>query len=705
MNQHCVKVLTLIVLTFLPQFCACAQNAGTSSLHEAATKGDIARVTKLLDSGAQVDAIDHGKTALHVAAAAGHDEIVKLLLDRGANVNAKDSDGHTPLEVMQEAAKRLWDSGQPITPSLMKVAELLAARGGELGGRKPRDTMLHRYAIGYSKEQAENAIKQGANVNGRDEDGRTPLHQAAFAGTIDRIELFLKYGADANARDQLGRTPLELAATSGHVEAVKLLLEHGADLHAKGKTTPLYEAAQGAGLFGEMGKIQAFAGMMKTADHRSVCELLIQRGADVNERCNQGEAPLHAAARSGSREIAEVLLARGADINLKDDAGETPLHIVLDGQRYYDPGTREGAGTAGSEHDADRQRYAELIIWLKNRGARDEPSGTKAVKLQQIKNNEQPCDPDSILEADSPPLFGARTAEDVERILKAGADIGARNHLQETPLHWAAETGRVEVVKALLKRGANIKAQDGVGRTPLHTASQSGDVQIASLLLEAGADVSATDAERQTPLHAISGWMSINGTEELHSKRHPEFVATASLLLDRGARIDAKDQSGKTPLHWAVQNGEADLVKLFLSRGANVNETDEHGSTLLHAAAQGKEFRMLAAFDGAEKSRNFGDIAELLIARGIKADSTDGGGVTPLHVAAVFCDLDVARVLLKHGANVNPVDQHGESPLNSAERGQEGLRIMGSPNGAESKEVQAKCYDDMIALLRSHGAK
>jgi len=76
----------------------------TSELHMAAGLGDIARVTKLLEQGADVNAggpaagnVPAGCTALMLAAARDHEDMVKLLLSRGANPNQSDQGGGTAL--------------------------------------------------------------------------------------------------------------------------------------------------------------------------------------------------------------------------------------------------------------------------------------------------------------------------------------------------------------------------------------------------------------------------------------------------------------------------------------------------------------------------------------------------------------------------------------------------------------------------------
>ncbi len=146
------------------------------SLHTAAYIGDLQRVEKFIDGGANVDANDQtGQTALHYAAKAGQIAVAKLLIANGADVNAGE---WTPL---QEAASR-------------------------------------------SKEMVELLLAKGADIN----TGKwTPLHSAVY-GHNDIVELLIAEGANVNARDGFGRTPLFYAQNQGRTKIVELLRKHGA---------------------------------------------------------------------------------------------------------------------------------------------------------------------------------------------------------------------------------------------------------------------------------------------------------------------------------------------------------------------------------------------------------------------------------------------------------------------------------------------
>ncbi len=166
-------------------------------LHIAAYEGDVERVKKLLEKGADPNARNVVSwTPLHVAASKNHIEIAKLLLEHGADPNIQNKNGDTPLHV---AAREGY----------VDVVELL--------------------------------LKHGADPNAKNEYGWTPFHKAAFWDHVNVVKLLLKHGADPNIQDKDGRTPLHVAAFYGHVDVVRLLLEHGANPTVKDKDgkTPL----------------------------------------------------------------------------------------------------------------------------------------------------------------------------------------------------------------------------------------------------------------------------------------------------------------------------------------------------------------------------------------------------------------------------------------------------------------------------------
>ena len=88
----------------------------------------------------------------------------------------------------------------------------------------------------------------------------------------------------------------------------------------------------------------------------AVIELLVQAGADVNERTRDGTTPLHAAAGGNSNPaVIELLVRLGADVNALDKAGNTPLHYAARNNR--NPEVIEALLDAGADPGIEDSQY------------------------------------------------------------------------------------------------------------------------------------------------------------------------------------------------------------------------------------------------------------------------------------------------------------------------------------------------------------
>src|SRR5947209_5518941 len=80
-------------------------------------------------------------------------------------------------------------------------------------------------------EIARMLLERGADINARDEWGRTALMIGADEGYSELVSLLLDWEADVHARDERGYTALMFAAWKGHLDVVKALIERGADVN------------------------------------------------------------------------------------------------------------------------------------------------------------------------------------------------------------------------------------------------------------------------------------------------------------------------------------------------------------------------------------------------------------------------------------------------------------------------------------------
>jgi len=180
-----------------------SRSADEIALLDASIKGDVVAVRTLLDKGVTPNTKDgDGRTPLTEAAYYGHTEVVKLLIGKGADVWAKKRDGETPVTMA---------AGHPDIVQLLKRDQDLieAARAGE-------------------NKTVQSLLDNGAYVNSRDAEGRTPLTEATWEGHADTVRLLLEKGADPNLKKNDGLAPLVIAVSKGNKELEELLKKAGA---------------------------------------------------------------------------------------------------------------------------------------------------------------------------------------------------------------------------------------------------------------------------------------------------------------------------------------------------------------------------------------------------------------------------------------------------------------------------------------------
>lgn len=122
--------------------------------------------------------------------------------------------------------------------------------------------------------------------------GCASLHQAAREGDLDAVRHALRHSADINARDQQGRSALHLAAGGGHDELTSILIgEFGADVNARDLNgqTALHHAA--------------------AAGHKQTVATLLAKGADLTIQDQFGRTPLDLATMSGHLKTTAILKA------------------------------------------------------------------------------------------------------------------------------------------------------------------------------------------------------------------------------------------------------------------------------------------------------------------------------------------------------------------------------------------------------------
>jgi ankyrin repeat protein len=342
-----------------------AGKLGETALHCAAARGDAAMVRLLLEHKADINATDKsGFTPLLNAAEKGHMAIAEILVQQGADLAARTLQGACAFGLAAGSTKRLlleWLTAKQ--PALDAKDQVLALQNAALHGRlanvqwlldkgvpaagtNKAGAPLHSAASGpgaiASMRQEKRLgvqsrppsrpydvgdeagseddyaqivsllLKNGAEVNAVEPNGRTPLFFAADYGCLPIADILLRHKANVQARDTFGKTPLHKAATFGDDRLVGLLLAHGAVIEAKDNYgfTPLRDAA--------------------AVGNSVAAKSLLVHGGDVSVRDRYSATPLHWAAMTTNLATVALLLDAGAQINALDMGSRTPLHQAAD---------------------------------------------------------------------------------------------------------------------------------------------------------------------------------------------------------------------------------------------------------------------------------------------------------------------------------------------------------------------------------------
>jgi ankyrin repeat protein/beta-lactamase regulating signal transducer with metallopeptidase domain len=500
------------------------EGRGRTALHCACEKGHAEVARLLISKGAHIHAIGWRNTPLHFAAMSGDKATVELLLSKGADINAKNNAGRTPF----------FEAVASLAPGRGEVVELLVLKGAKVPA-------LHLAAWRGDVERLRKCLRDGTDINSKDDAGCTALHVAVNSGKKDIVEFLISEYASVHSRDTYGVTPLYYAAIHNNEEIADLLMAKGADANAgdeKGITLLYYAVWD---------------------ESKDAIRLLMSKGANVNAKDSAGYAPLIYAIWEDDKDMVELLIDNGADVNIEDNDGYTPYYWAsMDASKaIVELLTAKGAAPLSTIHVAARAGNLAKVKGLIQEGT----------------------DVDATDKSGETPLFSAVLADndDVAKfLLDKGADVNAQNKLGRTPLHFAIRgRARMSMVELLISKGADVNTRMRRGSTALHLACAGGQKDIVELLITKGADVNArtTGGPRvgRTPLHAAA------------TGGHAHVV---ELLISKGADTNIKDDSGRMVLHDSCFYGYKDVVELLISKGADINPKDNKGQTALSLAKE-----------------------------------------------------------------------------------------------------------------------
>ncbi len=418
---------------------------------------------------------------------------------------------------------------------------------------------------------------------------------------------------------------------------------------------------------------------------------LIAQGLDVNDPQVDGATALHWASQQDDVAMARRLLDAGANAAAPNRVGATPLLLAaLNGSAdmidlLLDAGVNVNSSLSSTGDTAlmvaSRTGIPEAVRVLLGKGA--------AVNAQEI--------------------WGASTAlmwavaenhtDIVKMLIDVGADVNAitsflpgnmasstrfegvppRARLPEervpeeyasgelTALLFAARDGHLESARLLIQAGADVNARAADGKDSLGLAIFNGNYAFASFLVDSGADVNLPDASGFTPLFwAVDRrnmetapnfpWMVMEDPLPLVRKLL-EAGADPNAVIDSTPMALMREGSPRivfaTALMRAAFSGDPELVSLLLEFGADPHIRSSDDETALSAAA-GTGF--IFGFHRERPTVERLEVLRILLAEGLDLNWHDDYGITPLMAAANLGDPAIIQYLVDQGADLGAFD-------------------------------------------------
>jgi ankyrin repeat protein len=399
----------------------------------------------------------------------------------------------------------------------------------------------------------------------------------------------------------------------------------------------------------------------------------------VVEEPTHSTAALADAVQARDVDLVHNLLAKSTTVNAPQADGTTALHWAV---FHEDSELVAKLIAAGAKIDS-RNHFDVAPLSLACRNG-------DAATIQLLLD--AGSDPNTVLPGKETALMTAsRTGklECVRLLVEHGAEIEAEERNDQTAIMWAAADGHTDVVKYLVEQGADFKKELASGFSPLMFAVRNGWPKVVRALIDAGADVN----QQMNPKYK-GGRHPRRAMSALHLAIENGHYELAELLLELGA--DPNDQRcGFTPLHnltWVRKPPRGDNVDGAPPPIGSGNMTSlefihvlvDHGADVNTRLKKGSSGRGKMAHKGATPflfaaRRDDVPMMKTLLELGADPTIPNAENCTPLMAAAGIGTLapgeeagteeealEAVELLLQLGANINHVDDNGETAMHGA---------------------------------------
>ncbi|XP_076863142.1 protein phosphatase 1 regulatory subunit 12A-like isoform X1 [Brachyhypopomus gauderio] len=255
------------------------------------------------------------------------------------------------------------------------------------------------------------------------------------------------------------------------------------------------------------------------------------------------------------------------------------------------------------------------------------------------------------------------TGADVRSPSTGGGGRRAKVRFAQGAVFMAAcSAGDQEEVAELLRQGADINHANIDGLTALHQACIDENAEMVQFLVESGSEVNGGDNEGWTPLHAAASC---------------GFIQIAKYLIDHGAQVASVNSEGELPLDVATEDAMERLLKAEIKKqGVDVEQArkEEEKVMLQDARAVLAGTGSLAPHPNTRatalhvaSAKGYIEVLKVLLQCGMDVDSRDCDGWTPLHAAAHWGQEEACTLLADNMCDMNAVNNVGQTALDVAD--------------------------------------